>query len=70
MADEVKLTSCKICKNALASSVKTCIHCGANDPIPKKPESVLLFFIISAVLLLVIWLAALEPGCIICEPLP
>jgi len=33
---KVTAKNCKICGGVLASDKKTCIHCGAADPIKKK----------------------------------
>ena len=35
---KVTLKNCKICKKELASDLKTCIHCGASDPIKKEKD--------------------------------
>ena len=32
---EVKPKNCKVCGGVLASDRKSCIHCGASDPIKK-----------------------------------
>lgn len=53
--DEVKAKCCKVCNGVLASNRKSCIHCGACDPI-KKDEALfwpwVLVFVVIALLLL------------------
>jgi hypothetical protein len=71
MADKkskVELKTCKICKKSLASDVKPCIHCGTAEPFDKPPEKKHWLYIISAILIFIIWLAALRPGCLLCGP--
>jgi hypothetical protein len=57
--DEVKLSSCQICKNSVASDAECCRHCGTKKPHkkeePKKKDH--LPIVITLMIVLLFWLA-------------